>query len=265
MWFSATAILGLCGAVLADCGTSPPSEYGISVHREFATQNTTDFEKRKTAIQIEVYVHVILNGTEDDALYTETLRQIDMLNYVFHETEFEFTLVDFDTPIIPNPGPIWVGTEGDTTIKQYRIGGAQALNLYIVHEVAEGYAAYATFPWEYAENPQLDGIVVQRPNIPGGSDEGLNTGKKAGHEAGHWLGLLHTFEGGCDGDGDLVADTPAEGLMAEGCPEGRDTCAGGGTDPVHNYMDYTNDACQTEFTQGQIARMGQVWRQFRGG
>lgn len=63
------------------------------------------------------------------------------------------------------------------------------------------------------------------------------------HEFGHWVGLLHTFgEGGCEGDGDFIADTPFEACPSRGCPIDRDTCPGDGLDPIHNYTDYSEDA-----------------------
>ncbi|KAG2005589.1 metalloprotease [Coprinopsis cinerea AmutBmut pab1-1] len=47
----------------------------------------------------------------------------------------------------------------------------------------------------------------------------------------------------------------AEATPANGCPIGRDTCPGGGPDPVQNYMDYSYDSCVTGFSQGQITRL----------
>ena len=99
------------------------------------------------------------------------------------------------------------------------------------------------------------------------------------HEVGHYLGLYHTFEGDDGGytcppsdptKGDQVADTPAH-IRAFSCPTGSNNCYDL-TDPfssyekvIHNYMGYSPESCQHEFTQGQVDRMRAVLETSREG
>ncbi|MBA6154785.1 M43 family zinc metalloprotease [Gelidibacter maritimus] len=74
------------------------------------------------------------------------------------------------------------------------------------------------------------------------------------HEFGHFLNLIHTFEGGCSGT-DQVDDTPAEdGYHDLGCTPG--TNCNGDKVNIENYMGYNGaQGCYKMYTQGQIDRM----------
>ncbi|KAI8803662.1 hypothetical protein BJ742DRAFT_663294, partial [Cladochytrium replicatum] len=158
-------------------------------------------------------------------------------------------------------------------------GGPNTLNIYSVsfRNAPTNYQTllgYATFPSWYSGKPWDDGVVLLYDSLPGGKNTRFNLGKTLTHEAGHWFGLLHTFQdqnnsgNGCIGPGDNVADTPAEKIPFTGCPlpgqSIRDSCPNDpGPDPVTNYMDYADDRCMLEFTRGQLELMRAQWALYR--
>ena len=102
--------------------------------------------------------------------------------------------------------------------------------------------------------------------LPGGRATGYNLGDTVVHEVGHWLGLFHTFQGGCRGDGDLVPDTTAEAEPSFYCADHAGHVRGrarGRPDPVRNFMDYSLDSCMNRFTNGQVRRMDAAYEKWR--
>ncbi len=110
--------------------------------------------------------------------------------------------------------------------------------------------------------------------------------RTAVHEIGHNFGLFHIFEGGCaDEDfkqltsptislpASLLSpsdDTPAQIDETTSCPTGivNSGCSTSPTPPgrmYQNFMDYTEDACYSMFTKGQVERMHYVLENFRPG
>jgi len=145
-------------------------------------------------------------------------------------------------------------------------GGPGALNLFISGGGPKGdpVLGWARFPWQYASSPKLDSVTVNVAAMRGGSAHGYNLGDTVIHETGHWLGLYHTFQGGCSGQGDLIADTPAEAEPSFGCDTTRDTCTTDlGPDPVHNFMDYSLDSCMNRFTDDQAQRIDAAFAKWR--
>ncbi|KAG6829968.1 hypothetical protein H0H92_002773 [Tricholoma furcatifolium] len=150
--------------------------------------------------------------------------------------------------------------------KKLRQGGVADLNVYTVRLKPKDHG-FATFPIEYgsvANGKILDGVVINFGTVPGGSVSGANKGHTLIHEAGHWVGLFHTFENGCTPPGDDIADTPYEELPSYDCITKKSSCPNEtGNNPIHNYMDYTPDACTNQFTHDQGTRITQQLKQYR--
>jgi hypothetical protein len=218
---------------------------------------------------IDVHVHVVSKGSsvEDGNVSDKMISdQIQVLTDAYAKAGWSFKLASVDRTV--NAGwytGCYSATSETAMKKALRKGGAAALNFYTCSP-SGGILGWATFPNEYKSDPTSDGVVVLSGSLPGGNEAPYNLGDTGTHEVGHWMGLYHTFQGGCKNAGDSVSDTAAERSAAFDCPVGRDTCASKpGDDPIHNFMDYTDDACMNEFTAGQSTRMADLYNTYRFG
>jgi hypothetical protein len=227
---------------------------------------------RKAAIPatIPVYFHVITKGAEGHLTDGQIEEQMNVLNLAFAgfyggaDFGMQFELAG----VTRTENADWYDLatfaaelEMKAALKR---GDAKALNVYTGS--ADGYLGWAYYPSIVVQRQYqvLDGVVLDYNSLPGGAyGPAYSLGHTLTHEAGHWLGLAHTFEQGCQGHGDYVADTPAMSIPSGGCPIGKDTCPQPGLDPIHNYMDYSFDSCFTEFTPGQRDRAHKQWSHWR--
>ncbi|MCO1336608.1 zinc metalloprotease [Microbulbifer sp. OS29] len=262
---------------LKRCGTNHPSikeavlkEQHFSTLRGSSDINSESHTLRPVgSVSIDVYFHVITDNSNNGALSNSEINsQMAVLNDAYASTPFTFNLVS--TSVTANNTWYNVGynSSAEQSMKNsLRVGDAGDLNIYVA-EISDGLLGWATFPSSYSSDPLDDGVVILTGSVPGGDASPYNEGDTLTHEVGHWLGLYHTFQGGCFGRGDYVSDTPAERSAAYGCPVGRDTCTRGrnadGEDPVTNFMDYTDDNCMYEFTEGQATRADEQSSTYRG-
>ena len=251
------------------CATADVSDFEMAAAQKEVQERTGGKSARPSGVAasyvINVYFHVITSSTGEGAVSDATIgRQMRAMNKGFAGSGFSFVLAGIDRTANDTWFDMGYNSAAERRAKTaLRQGTGDDLNIYLTS--GGGYLGWATWPHKYHSNPELDGIVVAYDSLPGGDAQNYNEGDTATHEIGHWLGLYHTFQNGCSNNGDYVDDTPAERVPARGCPIGQDSCSAPGLDPIHNFMDYSYDACIFEFTTGQGERMDGFFVTYRLG
>ncbi|KAJ7286953.1 Metalloprotease [Mycena rebaudengoi] len=285
MLFAVPTILALASSVFASpphaanstrlvrsCGTVISEEALIAAEARFAANRVPPVDSLEPLVAtLNIFYHVV---SKDSTLAggnvpdSQLQAQTAVMNKAYAGSGITWVTAGVTRTVnagwYNSAGP---GTSQQTAMKKaLRTGGVADLNVYTVGFTTgsgAGLLGYSTFPDSYAGAPTDDGVVMLFSSLPGGTAVPYDLGQTLTHEAGHWVGLYHTFQGGCSGSGDMVSDTPPEGTETFGCPTSKDSCSGGGVDPIHNYMDYSDDACMTQFTAGQIVRLKAQMSTFR--
>ena len=285
-----------------DCGTTEHFEYlGEDAKRSLERVdqlilNNPRSKKSDEVIVVPTVVHLMHVGEEVGVgtnLSVEAVQNaIDYLNDGFRatgefegiteDTKIEFRLVVRDENDQPTNGINRVDASGEATYVQLGEPRTEAtrvkhlidwdngkyMNIWVVHDIDDGNTTgYAHYPSEYTDYiPTQTGITV---------DVNYFNSQTLIHEAGHYLGLHHTFQGSdgascpseadCQTEGDKVCDTDPH-AQNDKCSsflnEDINICTGRAYGKVlHNFMSYGGWACTGLFTPGQVDRMRSMFDQ----
>ena len=240
------------------CATTRPNNYQIQRNDE----RIEHFRTQETPHRIDIPIHFvhITDGELGRISVDQRIEQVNILNTAFNNMGIYFSYDEQEVIYADNAQ--WYrmdhGSYEEREAKtQLQKSPQTHLNFYTAG-ISGGLLGWATFPWELDGDAARDGVVLLDESLPEGDAAPFNLGQTATHEIGHWLGLYHTFQGGCGEFGDHVADTPAHSSPNSGTPEDglpHNACHVGELAPIHNYMNYVNDEWMTEFTQLQEDRI----------
>ncbi len=262
------------------CGTPEPTPTGAGVVPSdcgYWTNSPQPQYEPSCYYDVQVVFHVIQSNSGAGFLSAGTIQdQIDILNEDFQaipgspgapgtDSRIRFHLATTDPSGNPttgitysnnnnwfqDSGSYWNSLAWDTN---------RYLNIY-TNEVPCCYGYVSDFPSQGIAGQADDRVVLWWEAVGRQATSGWpgNMGRTATHEVGHYMGLYHTFCGGCgsaaacDSTGDLICDTNPQANPNYGCASSETSC--GSSDPYHNYMDYTDDVCLWEFTPEQVNRM----------
>jgi len=231
----------------------------IHVIHDFGPANVTDADVDYALSQLNKNI----NRQADNALSAP-----DVFAAVSGSANVEFRLATLDPDGNPTNGIIRIHSELTNVPNPRNLvkslsywNSYQYLNIWVVSSFpaqSDGgtLLGYAQFPW--GGSMSTDGIAIL------GSQ--FRTGKTLTHEVGHWLGLRHIWGDALCGD-DGIKDTPTAkeenwGVVVSDFPYHLNVCVADTINPsgemFMNYMDYSDDAVQSMFTDGQMKIVNQT-------
>ncbi len=255
----------------------------IIEQQHFSAQrsNKTETELPEVVV-IPVVVHVLYNKFDDSLTDAQILSQIEVLNRDFRLLNDEvanipeyFADAASDVKIqfaLAKRKPDGSATNGinrrftskvvfsdNNDMKYDERGGLDAwnaeyyLNIWVCR-LSNNILGYAQLPGGAVRS---DGVVINQSafGTMGTAKFPFNKGATTTHEVGHWLNLMHIWgdKTDCKGD-DFVADTPPQSGPTYGNPKTVVKSCNHNT-MFMNFMDYTDDAAMSMFTNGQAERM----------
>jgi hypothetical protein len=275
---------------------------GNQIAREYASKFS--LAKAGTVIYIPVVFHIIHKNSSENITQAQINDCIRVLNEDFRkkagtnggtstdtkavDAEIEFRLAQVDPSGKPTDGVNRIynasetidGTDATKTLSYW--DSNKYFNIWVVNIINSSSVpagsiilGYAQFPSSRNTRPSTDGIIVRADQIGNiGMGQSSQAGRTVTHEAGHWCGLYHPFQGGCVGgtssncssQGDLVCDTPPVAVSTSGCPTSQNSCSNDVPnlpDNIKNYMDYADGTCMDMYTAGQSVRMKSQMNTYR--
>ena len=257
---------------IVPCATPELSQQQKAFLKDFQSQPQATLRANNT-IYLPVKVHVLGNDAGEGYLEkSDIFRIICDLNQDYTTANIYFYLYG-DINYINRTSWYdhdWIG--GFNMMSSNNV--AQAINVYFVQN-ASGACGYYS--------PANDAVAITN------SCAGINSTTLA-HEIGHYLSMPHTFSGweghdmsnpipqnqqervdrsNCTTAGDGFCDTPSDFISDRwNCPYGGPALLDPNGDTVipdgTNYMSYSNDACQANFSGQQIAAMRAYITQSKG-